>query len=110
MLSIWMQIFFSVLFFAFHFIDAIFIPVFKASHKPSGVTTWLKPHQSTCLYTSLLFTFTVSLAVTIYQIAHESNGFYTTMAVVFSISISYLSLLIMCLSCYQTIARPKLVL
>jgi hypothetical protein len=88
--------------------DATFIPIFKPSHKPTAVTAWLKPHQQTCIYSSLLFTFTLSLATTIYQLMRETNGIYDSTVVFYNLDLTYTSFLIITLSCYEPFTRPKL--
>lgn len=97
-----------MLFFVFLFIDTTFITIFRPSHKPNPISAWLEPHHQTCLYSSLLFTFTLTLATTIYEFNHETTGVYDSIMMIYNVACTFFSLLVNTVSCYEPIKRPRL--
>ena len=89
-------------------VDNVLIPAFRSGHKSCSVTSWLLKHHSACLWSSLIFALTLSVASLLQWIDHESNGVYENFAIVQALLMTYFSLVLITVAHYCPINRPRL--
>ena len=88
-------------------IDNQVIGVFRPNHRITAVTLWLLNHHHMCLWTSLLFTFTFSLAGFVRQ-QGDMMGIWEIFSIIRTISITYPCLILLTISFYGPLSRPRL--
>ena len=107
-MSYCIQLFFGTTFYFTQFVDATVIQAFWPNHKPIKVTSWLKGHHHSCLYTSMFFTLALSLACAIQVFRRNFTGEYQMLGIGYSLTVSICSFIAICVSSYDPLPRPKL--
>ena len=107
MISYAQEIVLALLVSSFVTIDNQVIEVFRPNHRITAVTSWLLNHHHMCLWTSLLFTFTFSLAGFVKQ-QGDMMGIWESSSIVGTISITYPCLTLVTISFYGPLSRPRL--
>ena len=97
----------------FHFpivIDSVLVPAFKRGkppHNPTCLTTWLQTHHTTCLWSALFYTLTLSVAAFLQKINNQSSGLYENYSIIQAIKISSGSQLLILAAYYEKFTRLK---
>ena len=107
MISYAQEIVLALLVSSFVIIDSQVIRVFRPNHRITPVTSWLLNHHHTCLWTSLLFTFTFSLAGFVRQ-QGDMMGIWESSSIISTIAITYPCLVLITVSFYRPLSRPRL--
>lgn len=84
------------------------MPTIRQNHVTTTITIWLQGHHQTGLWSSLIFSLTLCLAGFIRQISGQITTIYENIAAFDSVCITYISLVLTTVCCYEKIRRPRL--